>query len=517
MLRDLKASLSVFLVALPLCLGLAIASGAPPISGLIAGIVGGIVIGYLSGSPISVSGPAAGLTIIVLECISKSGGYPQFLTVLIFSGVIQIMIAWLRGGMIGNFFPGSVINGLLSSIGLLLILKQLPHAIGYDKDYEGDDSFIQMSGENTFSGIFSALHAVEIHAVLTFIVAIGCMIYFDKLSKKGNAFAKNVPAPLLAVFFGTAVNLILAKSFPTNALQAQHLVQLPHFSNLISSLTFPDFSMIWKPITYTMAFTLAIISSLETLLNIDAADKLDPQKRITSRNRELVAQGVGNMFSGFMGGLPVTSVVVRTTVNVSSGARSKRSTMFHGALLILSIFFSQWINLIPLSALAAILIVFGFKLAHPLIFKKMYKKGFDQFFPFIITILAILFTNLLIGVLIGMVVGLIFVIKTNYHSSILVVNDGPYYLIRFMKDVSFLNKANLRQIFTDIKPGSHVIIDGSKTIHLDNDILETIEEFLQQTRFKAITFEIKRSAQSPLHQLKEKQNDSNQQAIAARK
>jgi MFS superfamily sulfate permease-like transporter len=229
MLRDLKASLSVFLVALPLCLGLAIASGAPPISGLIAGIVGGIVIGYLSGSPISVSGPAAGLTIIVLECISKSGGYPQFLTVLIFSGVIQIMIAWLRGGMIGNFFPGSVINGLLSSIGLLLILKQLPHAIGYDKDYEGDDSFIQMSGENTFSGIFSALHAVEIHAVLTFIVAIGCMIYFDKLSKKGNAFAKNVPAPLLAVFFGTAVNLILAKSFPQTPYKRSILFNSPIF------------------------------------------------------------------------------------------------------------------------------------------------------------------------------------------------------------------------------------------------------------------------------------------------
>ncbi|MCC7459829.1 MAG: SulP family inorganic anion transporter [Proteobacteria bacterium] len=515
MTRDLKSSVSVFLVALPLCLGLAIASGAPPIAGIIAGVVGGIVVGFISNSPVSVSGPAAGLTIVVLEGIDKSGGFEQFLTVLVVSGIIQILFACFRGGVIGNFFPGSVINGLLTSIGLLLLLKQFPHAVGYDPNHEVDFSFSHAGGENTFTGILSALNHIEIQALLTFLVSLGCMLLFNHFAAKGRKFATAIPAPLVAVIVGTAFNATLGQLFPGTKLDHSHLVQLPAFSNLMSSMSQPLWSMLTNPVTYTLAFTLAIISSLETLLNIDGADKLDPQKRITSRNRELLAQGVGNITSGLLGGLPVTSVVVRSTVNVSSGARSKKSTIFHGFLLILSIFMAAWINLIPLSALAAILMVFGFKLAHPKIFKKFYNRGYAQFVPFMITIVAILMTNLLVGVMIGMLFGLAFVIRSNFHSAILVVHDGPYYLIRFQKDVSFLNKSKLREIFSNVPAGSHLILDGSKTVHIDQDILDTIEEFLQQAKFKRITFEIKRSTLAASPYFKELSDDNDRQTNVA--
>jgi MFS superfamily sulfate permease-like transporter len=512
MLRDFKASVSVFLVALPLCLGIAIASGAPPLSGLIAGIVGGIVVGWLSNSPVSVSGPAAGLTIVVLDCIAKSGGFSQFLTVLIIAGVIQLLIAVCRGGVLGGFFPGSVINGLLTSIGLLLILKQLPHAVGYDIDFEGDVSFIQPGG-NTFSVIISAFERVEIHAILTFLVSIGVILLCNHFAKKEVKAAKALPSILVGVIVGTIFNTILTKLFPESGLKADHLVQLPDMSNILQFMTFPDFSVALNLNSWVLGTMLAIIASLETLINIDAADKLDPQKRITSRNRELVAQGIGNITSGLVGGLPITSVIVRTSVNVTAGARSKRSSIIHGFFLIASIFLAALMNLIPLSALAAVLIVSGYKLAHPNVFKRMFKRGFDQFVPFIVTVIAIIFSNLLIGVMVGMIVGLIFVIKTNYHSSILVVSDGPYYLVKFQKDVSFLNKSHLREIFANIPSDSHVILDGSKTVHIDQDILDTIEEFIQQCKFKKITFEIKRSENS--NKLMEFKNDPSQQKTAS--
>ncbi len=490
---DLPAGVVVFLVALPLCLGIALASGAPLFSGLIAGIVGGLVIGALSGSQLSVSGPAAGLTVIVLNAITKLGTFEAFTLAVVIAGLIQLTLGFLRAGTIGHFFPSSVIKGMLTAIGFILILKQIPHALGDDRDYEGDEAFFQPDGENTFTEIALAIQNIDMGALIIASTCLAILIIWERPFMKRQKWTSIVPGPLVAVVAGTVINFFGYGA--SMKLSGKHLVNLPVSENLdefISIFSLPDFSQIANPDIYIVAITIAIVASLETLLSLDAVDKLDPYKRIAPANRELKAQGVGNTISGLLGGLPITAVIVRSTANISSGAKTKVSAVFHGLLLILSVaFFPGILNLIPLAALAAVLLMVGYKLAKPGLFKEIYAQGRSQFIPFIVTILAILFTDLLIGIMIGIVTGLYFVITTNMHQAIRVEKDNNTYIIRLEKDVSFLNKAFLRRTLRDIPRGSQVIIDESDSIFLDHDIIETIDDFKFTADQEGIRLEIR--------------------------
>jgi MFS superfamily sulfate permease-like transporter len=501
---DLPASLVVFLVALPLCLGIALASGAPLFSGIIAGIVGGIVVGSLSGSQLSVSGPAAGLTTIVFASIEKLGSFEIFLAAVVLAGAIQITLGYLRAGIIGNYFPSSVIKGMLAAIGLILILKQIPHAFGYDKDFEGDESFIQRDGENTFTEILNAWEYINPAAILISVISLTILILWDTNWFKKRKFLQMFPAPLLVVIVGIALNEIFRVFFQGFAIEKEHLVSLPVSDGpkeFLAQFSFPDFSAVMNSQTLFVAFTIAIIASLESLLSLEAVDKLDPQKRNSPQSRELKAQGVGNLISGLIGGLPVTAVIVRSSANVNAGAKTKASAIMHGTLLLVTVMvIPAFLNKIPLACLAAILITVGYKLVKPSLVASMYRKGTDQFIPFIVTIIAILFTDLLIGIAIGIAVGLIFVLKTNFHQALFSVNEDRNYLIRLNKDVSFLNKAVLRKTFRQIPNGSYVIIDGSRSAFIDQDILETINDFRESASNRSIEIELKQSigASNPL-------------------
>jgi MFS superfamily sulfate permease-like transporter len=479
--NDLPAGLVVFLVALPLCLGIALASGAPLFSGLVAGIIGGIVVGIASGSHLSVSGPAAGLTVIVLGAINSLGSFEAFLVAVVLAGIIQIILGYLRAGVIGHFFPSAVIKGMLSAIGLILILKQIPHALGDDRDWVGDDSFFQPDGENTFTEIIMAVQNVELSAIIISIICLLILIIWDQNFMKRMRWSKIIPGPLVAVIAGISINQLYQYTWPEGVLSSAHMVQLQitgSFSEFVKVLTFPDWSALANSDIYVVAFTIAIVASLETLLSLDAVDKLDPDKRIAPQSRELKAQGLGNLVSGLIGGLPLTAVIVRSSANVNSGARTKLSAIFHGILLLLSVvFFPHIMNLIPLSALAAILLVVGYKLTKPQLYRSMHAKGRAQFIPFILTIIAILLTDLLIGICIGMVVGIFFVIKTNYHQSIDIKHEDDKFTLKFNKDVSFLNMATLRRAMESIPDGTHVCIQGKKSIFMDMDVIETIEDF----------------------------------------
>ncbi|MFY0605197.1 MAG: SulP family inorganic anion transporter [Cyclobacteriaceae bacterium] len=494
---DLPSGMVVALVALPLCLGIALASGAPLFSGIIAGIAGGIIVGFFSGSQLSVSGPAAGLTVIVLNAIESLGAFEAFLLAVVLAGVIQLILGFLKAGTIGHFFPSSVIKGMLSAIGLILILKQIPHALGDDQDYEGDDSFWQPDGENTFTEIVRAVQNIDSGALIISIVALAILILWERPFIKKMRWSSLIPGPLVAVGWGIAANSFLfSSSFPSLTLTGKHLVNLPVSNSVdefVGFLTFPDFGQFTNPQIYVTAFTIAIIASLETLLSLDAVDKLDPHKRIASTNQELKAQGLGNIFSGMLGGLPVTAVIVRSTANISSGGQTKVSAVFHGFLLAGSVlFFPEFLNLIPLSALAAVLLMVGFKLTKPEIYKDLYAKGKSQFIPFIITILAILFTDLLIGITVGIVVGVYFVIKANLHQSIQLTEVGEKdYVITLQKDVSFLNKAILRKTLMRVPDDSHIVFDETESIFIDDDIIETIEDFKERAASDGITMEIK--------------------------
>ncbi|WP_276372073.1 SulP family inorganic anion transporter [Chryseolinea sp. H1M3-3] len=495
--HDLPSSIVVFLVALPLCLGVALASGAPLFSGIIAGVVGGIVVGSLSGSALSVSGPAAGLTTIVLASITKLGSFEAFLVAVFLGGLIQFILGFLKAGTIGNYFPSAVIKGMLSAIGIILILKQIPHALGYDKDFVGDESFVQADGENTFTELLNAINYVSLGAVIIFLLSMFILILWEKPFIRDKKFSTIIPGPLIVVALGVLVNLLFTSAFSDIALGKEHLVLLPvsdSVSSFISQFTFPDFSNVMNGTIWTVAFTIAIVASLESLLSIDAVDKLDPFKRSSPLNQELKAQGMANMVSGLIGGLPVTAVIVRSSANVAAGARTKASTIIHGILLLLTAFLiPNALNQIPLASLAAILIMVGYKLAKPSLFQSMYSKGKDQFIPFVVTILAILVTDLLIGITIGILVGLFFVLKSNFHKALFSVNEKNNYLIRLTKDVSFLNKALLRQTFKDIPAGSKVIIDGSRSVFIDQDILETINDFRESASNRDISVELKQS------------------------
>ena len=495
---DLKSSLVVFLVALPLCLGIALASNAPLSSGLLAGIIGGVVVGFVSGSNISVSGPAAGLTVIVAAAITDLGSFDVFTLSVVFAGLLQIIFSFLKGGAIGNYFPSSVIKGMLAAIGLILILKQFPHAVGYDADFMGDESFIQTDGQNTFSEILIALQKTQAGSIIIAMISILIMLGWEQGAKRGKAFFQLIPGALVAVVTSVIINEIFKTSNPSLYIDASHLVQLPFaggFRDFMNGLRMPDWSALTNVKVYTTAMVIAIVASIESLLSIEAADKLDDTGSITNKNRELLAQGCGTMLSGLIGGLPVTAVIVRTSANANAGARSKMSCILHGVWLFLCILFiPNILNLIPLSCLAAVLILVGYKLVKPDLIKSMYKKGWNQFIPFAITIVAILFTDLLVGIMIGMAFGFFFVIKSSVHQSIVVVNDGGRFLIRIHKDVSFLQKSKLLEIFDQIPPKSQVVIDGSKNVYIDEDIAEMIEDFVKRSPANDISVELKKSS-----------------------
>lgn len=493
---DLPSSIVVFLVALPLCLGIALGSGAPLFSGLIAGIVGGIVIGALSGSQLSVSGPAAGLTTIVAAAILKLPAFEAFLLAVVLCGAFQIALGFLKAGVIGDYIPGAVIKGMLAAIGLILILKQFPHLVGYDADFEGDESFTQANNENTLSAITNSFRYITPVAVIIGVICLVFQFSWEKFVSNKTGFLKLLPAPLVVVLIGVGINEYL-KSSGGNALGADHMVNIPIASNageFLSFFSFPDWSNLSNVDVWITAITLALVASLETLLSLEAIDDLDPYQRVSPTNRELKAQGVGNMISGLIGGLPITSVIVRSSANVNAGAKTKMSAIFHGLLLLLSVALIPGIlNLIPKSALAAILIFTGYKLAKPTLFKMYYKKGMDQFFPFVITIVAILFTDLLKGVLIGIVVGLFFIIRSNFRSAVFVVNDKNRYLFRLRKDVSFLNKPIIKRKLEEVPDNSIVLIDASRADFIDKDVVEVIEDFMISAPLKNITVELKKS------------------------
>jgi MFS superfamily sulfate permease-like transporter len=491
--HDLFASIVVFLVALPLCLGIALASGAPLHAGLIAGIVGGIVVGSLSGSSLSVSGPAAGLTTIVLAAITKLGSYEAFILSVFLAGIFQILLGFLKAGTIGHFVPASVIKGMLAAIGLILILKQIPHAVGFDSDFEGDESFFQPDGLNTITEIIEALGAFSAGAAIISLVSIAVIVLWEGKAIQRQSILPMLPGALIAVLLGVFLNLIFISFVPELALDQKHMVDMPNFLEKGAGLlTLPDFSRLVDPLIYTTAITITIVASLETLLSIEACDKLDPVRRITPLNRELKAQGVGNAISGLLGGLPLTAVIVRSSANVGAGARSKASAITHGAILLLSIvLIPSVLRLIPLSCLAGVLIVIGYKLTPPSLYKEMYRRGKDQFLPFLITVVAIVFTNLLQGVFIGLLVSVFFILRSNFHEAIVFVNEGNQYLLKLTKDVSFLNKSTLKKRFMSIPDNSSVVIDGTAAQFVDHDVKEAIRDFIETSKSKKISIQLK--------------------------
>lgn len=497
--QDLPASIVVFFVAVPLCLGIALASGAPLFSGLIAGIIGGIVVGAISNSQLGVSGPAAGLAIIVLHAIQDLGAFETFLLAVIVGGIIQVLLGVIKGGIIGYYFPSSVIKGMLAAIGIIIFLKQIPHAFGYDRDYEGDLDFFQPDGQNTFSELINMLNYISPSSLLTAAIALFILLLWDVFLVKKSKVFKIIPGPLVAVLFGIFYQLVSLKYFPNMAVRGEHLVSVPvsdGFSSFFSNFTLPDFSQIANSQVWVVGFTIAIVASLETLLCVEATDKLDPEKRITDTNRELYAQGFGNIISGLIGGLPITQVIVRSSANLQSGGKSKLSAILHGVLILVCVaFIPSVLNLIPLSVLASVLLVVGFKLAKPQLFKQMYKTGWEQFIPFIVTVVAIVATDLLMGIGIGMATGVFFILRTNYrNSSNLVVksneNEDVYYL-NLSEEVTFLNKAQIAKTLDEIPPNSKLIINGEKSVKIAYDVKENIEEFKNYTsKVKNIDVEI---------------------------
>jgi len=493
---DFPSSIVVFLVALPLCLGIALASNAPLFSGIIAGIIGGIVIGSLSGSQLSVSGPAAGLIAIVGAAILKLPTFETFLLAVVICGALQVVFGFIKAGVIGDYVPNCVIKGMLAAIGLILILKQFPHLVGYDANFLGDESFKQANNENTFSGIIHSLRYITPVAVL--IGAVGLLFQFawEKFTANKKGFIRIIPAPLIVVLVGIAINEFF-KNGSTYALDPKHMVNIPiaqSTGEFFSFFTRPDFNGFLNKEVWIAGVTLALVASLETLLSIEAIDDLDPYQRVTNKERELKAQGIGNMISGLIGGLPITSVIVRSSANVNAGARSKMSAIYHGILLLLCVaLIPALLNLIPKAALAAVLIYTGYKLAKPSLFKAYYRKGWDQFLPFVLTITAILLTDLLIGVLIGIGVGLFFIIRSNFKTSVFIVHDHNKYLIRLRKDVSFLNKPIIKNKLEEIPAEASVLIDTSRADFIDKDIIEVIEDFAIHAPLKNIRVQVKAS------------------------
>jgi carbonic anhydrase len=478
---DLPSGVVVFLIALPLCLGIALASGAPLMSGLIAGIVGGLVTGILSGSSFSVSGPAAGLTAIVLVAIQQLGNFEVFLCALVMAGLIQLIFGFLRAGIITAYIPGNVIKGMLTAIGIIIIMKQIPHAFGYDADSEGDFSFIEANGSNTIYSFLEPLAHIHTGAMIIALVSMAILLLWERPFMKK---LKAIPGPLVAVLAGVALNRLFAQAGGKLALAGKQLVNIPSFdlTNISSVLVFPDFSYVTDKHVIATAFTIAIVASIETLLNLEAVDKLDPHKRTSPANRELKAQGVGNIVSGLLGGLPVTSVIVRSSANVNAGARSKASAVVHGLLLLVcTLSIPGLLNQVPLASLAAILLLTGYKLTKLSVFKEMFAKGKYQWIPFLVTVVAIVFTDLLTGVLTGLAVSAFAILMGNmkmpyyFHSK--KYHEGEMIHIELAPEVSFLNRASIKLTLDKLPGNSTVWIDASNSSYIDYDVLELVREF----------------------------------------
>lgn len=496
--NDIPASIVVFFVALPLCLGIALASGAPLFSGLIAGIVGGIVVGSLSGSKIGVSGPAAGLAAIVLTAIGTLGGYQNFLVAVVLAGMIQILFGALKAGIIGYYFPSSVIKGMLTGIGIIIILKQIPHFFGYDPDPEGDWAFFQVDGQNTFSEIINTVNHIIPGSALIGIISLGILILWEKvLSKKGKIF-QLVQGPLVAVIVGI-IFYVLTQSNETFSIATSHLVSVPipeDAASFFGQFSFPNFGVIGNPEVWIVAFTLALVASLETLLCVEATDKLDPNKNVTPTNRELFAQGTGNIISGFIGGLPITQVIVRSSANIQSGGRSKLSAIIHGFLLLISvILIPRLLNMIPLSVLAAVLLVVGYKLAKPKLFKKMYDLGWKQSIPFTVTVLGIVFIDLLYGIGLGLMVGIVVILIKSYQNShFLHIEDksnGKHKIkMTLAEEVTFFNKGAILKELESLPRDTYLELDVRKTRYLDNDIIEILDDFAFKAKERNIDIQL---------------------------
>lgn len=482
---DIPAAIIVFLVAVPLCLGIALASfpegEAILFSGIIAGIVGGIIVGLLSGSQLGVSGPAAGLAVIVLNAIKELGAFEAFLLAVVIGGAIQLLLGFLRAGVIGYFFPNSVIKGMLAGIGIIIFKKQIPIAFGH----------------KGFSDLLADLSIFNTGTVTITVVSLAILILWEQTFMKQIKAFQLIQGPLVVVCLGVIMGLMFQDS--ALALVAdQHLVNIPvsqDFSEFVNQFTFPDFSKIGDPVIWKVGITIAVVASLETLLCLDATDKLDPFKRVAPANRELKAQGVGNIISGLVGGLPVTQVIVRSSTNIQSGGRTKVAAILHGViLLICAMSIPQILNMIPLASLAAILFMVGYKLAKPELFKTMYQQGKTNFIPFIITIGGIVMVDLLVGIGLGLMVAICFILYQNYKKPFLFdaskhYQDGRLHL-EFAEDVTFINKASIQRTLAEIADGSKVVLDASKTISMDHDVREIIREFIEGASYRNIEVEV---------------------------
>ena len=484
--NDFLAGMVVFLVALPLCLGIAVASGAPPFAGIITGILGGIVVGYLSSSNVSVSGPAAGLIAIVLVAITTLG-FGNFLLAIMIAGAFQLILGFAKAGTISSYFPSGVIEGMLTAIGIIIIKKELPHAIGYDKEHEGDFFSYELTDaadKGFFGELIHSFNFAHVGAIIVTIISIIILVAFNKVPALKKI--KVLPGALVVVIVGIVINEIFKSVSPSLQIANEHLVQLPTASSaseFFGQFTFPDFSGFTNPAVWVTAATIAAVASIETLLCLEAGDKMDPMKRFSSANTELKAQGVGNILAGLLGGLPMTSVIVRTTANVNAGAKTKLSAIIHGAFLLVAvILIPALLNKMPMACLAAILIMIGLKLASPKVFKHMWKAGKYQFIPFVVTVVAVVGTDLLKGVGIGLLVSIFFILKGNMKLAYFFKkeehHEGETIHIDLAQEVSFLNKAAIKQTLAHLPHNSKVVIDAANTVYIDYDVLELIRDFL---------------------------------------
>jgi len=483
---DILAGLVVFLIALPLCLGIALASGAPLFSGIISGVIGGVVVGFLSHSQLSVSGPAAGLTAIILAAIISLGSFEALLLSIVIAGIIQVALGYAKAGTISNYFPSNVIEGMLAAIGIIIILTQLPHAIGYDVIHEGEFFFLEnYSTSNQFiSNLKDAINFAHVGAIMVTLVSLGILISFDKIGLLKKL--KLLPGALVAVVVGTLMNEFFIRTGSPFDISQEHLVNLPipaTFDDFLGQFATPDFSAIGNIDVWIIGITIAVVASIETLLCIEAGDQIDPLKRFTNTNTELKAQGIGNILSGLVGGLPMTSVIVRTSANVKSGGRTKVAAITHGIFLAGAVLAIPFIlNKIPLASLAAVLIMVGYKLASPTVFKHMWDNGKFQFFPFLVTVVAVVATDLLKGVGIGLVVSVFFILKGNLKLAYFFKKEdhveGQTVYIELAQEVSFLNKAAIKQTIIHLPKNSKIVIDASNTIYIDFDVLQLIKDFI---------------------------------------
>ncbi|GAA4400551.1 SulP family inorganic anion transporter [Nibrella viscosa] len=491
---DFKGGFVSFLVAVPLCLGIALASGAPLFSGIIAGVVGGLVVGIFSRSALSISGPEAGLIMVVLSAMEALGSFQAVLLATCLAGIIQIGLGFAKAGIISNFFPTSVIKGMLAGIGIILIIKQLPHLVGYDADSAEAIILFPTSGVDIIDQFGQALNQINTGAVLISAVALAVLILWERPVFKAHPLLKNIPAALIVVVLGIAMNGLFKSAFPQWALRDGHLVQLPVPENLAGFLglvTFPDFGQFTNPQVYLSAIAIALVASLEALLAIEATDELDPLKRKTPTNQELKAQGIGNLASGLVGGIPITSIIVRSSISINAGARTKRAALIHGSLLLICVItLPAVLNQIPWAALASILLVTGYKLARVRVFRQLYQQGKTKFLPFITTILAILLTDLLTGIFVGMLVGIFFILLDSYQHGYQVQTRTEkgveHYQIMLGNHVTFLHKAGLVQVLRDLPENAIVEIDGTQAAFIDPDVMEAIENFRQTAQMRNI-------------------------------